>query len=170
MHYVRTWSHKYFFQLFWFSVILTQMYDSEMWCRGRMGQGALLHRSHSILMIFNAISWHYLSPQIFIFQELLIIEIQNLCTCMPWTLNMLHSSHFNDAFSPVKINKMWNFCLKFWFFRNSLIVETWNLHHWIQHALNLNYATQTISMYFSPVKINKIVKFLAVCWNQKKKK
>ena len=32
---------------------------------------------------------------------------------MPWTLNMHHSSHFN-AFYPVKINKMWNFCLKFW--------------------------------------------------------
>ena len=35
------------------------------------------------------------------------------------TLNTCHSSHF-DAFFPVKINKMWNFCLKFWFFRNHL--------------------------------------------------
>ena len=29
-HYVRTWLDKHFFQLFWFSVILTGMYDSEM--------------------------------------------------------------------------------------------------------------------------------------------
>ena len=32
---------------------------------------------------------------------------------------MHHSSHF-DAFFPVKINKKWNFCLKFWFFSNCL--------------------------------------------------
>ena len=38
---------------------------------------------------------------------------------MPWTLNIPHSSNF-DAFFPVKINKMWNFCLKLWFFRNCL--------------------------------------------------
>ena len=58
-----------------------------------------------------------------IFQEPLIIE-----TSKPVPLdlvhalnpkNMYHSSHF-DAFFPVKINKMWNFCLKFWFFRNHL--------------------------------------------------
>ena len=36
------------------------------------------------------------------------------------SLNMCHSSHF-DAFFPVKINKMWNFCLKFWFLGNHLL-------------------------------------------------
>ena len=38
----------------------------------------LLHRSHSILMVFHPILC-YLSPKILIFQELLIIETWNLC-------------------------------------------------------------------------------------------
>ena len=33
---------------------------------------------------------------------------------------MCHSSNFN-AFFPVKTNKMWNFCLTLWFFRNCLL-------------------------------------------------
>ena len=56
---------------------------------------------------------------------------------MPQTLNMHHSSNFN-AFYPVKINKMWNFCLKLWFFLEPLITETQNLQYWIWHASNLN--------------------------------
>ena len=56
---------------------------------------------------------------------------------MPWTLNMCHSNKF-DAFFPVKINKMWNFA---WNcdFQEPLIAETWNLQHWIWHALNPKY-------------------------------
>ena len=47
--------------------------------RGRMGlQEALLHRSHSILMVFNLILC-YFSPEILIFPELLIIETWNQC-------------------------------------------------------------------------------------------
>ena len=57
---------------------------------------------------------------------------------MPWTLNVHHLSHFN-AFFPVQINKMWNFCLKLWFFRNHLSLETWILCHWIWHASNHKY-------------------------------
>ena len=75
---------------------------------------------------------------------------------MPQTLNTHHSSHFN-AFFPVKINKMWNFCLKFLIFQDPLIVETQNLHHWIWHASNPKYALlKPISMHFSLVKINKM--------------
>ena len=82
---------------------------------------------------------------------------------MPWTLNMLHSSHFN-AFFPVKINKMWNFCLKFWFFRNSLIIETQNLCNWIQHALNPKICpTQAILMLFSQSKSTKCEIFAWTC-------
>ena len=40
---------------------------------------------------------------------------------------------------PVKINKMWNFCLILWFFEEPLITETWNLQHWIWHASNPTY-------------------------------
>ena len=45
---------------------------------------------------------------------------------IPQTLNMHHSSHFNVVF-PVKINKMWNFCLKLWFFLELLIAQTQNM-------------------------------------------
>ena len=58
-------------------------------------------------------------PQILISQERLMVDTWSCAIGFgtPQTLNMCHSSHY-DAFFPVKINKMWNFCLKFWFFRN----------------------------------------------------
>ena len=64
----------------------------------------------------------YLSPKILIFQELLIIETWKKCHWIWHVLNPKydHSSHF-DKFFPVKINKMWNFCLKLWFFMNHLL-------------------------------------------------
>ena len=47
-------------------------------------------------------------------RDLQHIGIQHL----PWRLaNMHHQAGFN-AYFAVKINKMWNFCLKLWFFRN----------------------------------------------------
>ena len=59
---------------------------------------------------------------------------------MSWTLNLHYSSNF-DAFFPVRINKMWNFWLKLWFFMNPLLQrwktcgigfsmpQTLNTHH-----------------------------------------
>ena len=57
-------------------------------------------------MDFNPILC-YFSPEILIFQELLIIETPNstIGFGMPQTLYMYHLSHI-DAFFPVKINKM----------------------------------------------------------------
>ena len=69
-------------------------------------------------------------PETVIFQEPLEAETWNLWYWM-WhasNLNMHHSSHFNALF-PVKINKMWNFCLKLWFFLELLIAQTQNLWH-----------------------------------------
>ena len=52
-------------------------------------QEGLLHRSHSILMVYNPISC-YLSPKILIFQELLIIETLNKHHCIWHALNPKH--------------------------------------------------------------------------------
>ena len=49
-------------------------------------QGGWLHRSHSILMVFNPILC-YLSPKILTFQEPLIVETQNKCHWIWYALN-----------------------------------------------------------------------------------
>ena len=50
-------------------------------------------------------------------------------------------------------------CQKFWFFRNLLIVETSNLHHWIWHASSPKYMPLKHFKAFIPVKINKMWNF-----------
>ena len=87
---------------------------------------------------------------------------------MPWTLNTCHSSNF-DALFPVKINKMWNFFLKLWFFSNCLSQRLatcsigfdmpWTLN--TQHSSNFNA--------FSQSKSTKC-KILAVSWTLPDKK
>ena len=99
--------------------------------------------SHSIFMVLNPM-FCYVSPKIVIFYEPLIIETPNKCHwfSMPWTLNMHHSSNF-DAFFPVKINKMWNFCLKLWFFRNCLSqrLETCGIGFGMLWTLNMQHSS-----------------------------
>ena len=111
-------------------------------------------------------------PEILIFQEPLIVETQKMSHWihgMPQTLNACHSSHF-DAFFPVKINKMWNFCLKFWFFQEPLIIVTWNLCHWIWYTLNPKYVPLKPFQCIFPTQNQQNVKFLAVYWTPPDKK
>ena len=72
--------------------------------------------SHPTFMVFNPI-FSYVSPNIMIFQELLIIETQSKCH---WILHAL-----NPKYAPLKqfwcIFPVENFCLKLWFFRNWLL-------------------------------------------------
>ena len=77
---------------------------------------------------------------------------------MPWTLNMCHSSNF-DAFFPVKINKMWNFCLKLWFFRNHLSqrLKTCGIGFSMPQTLNKCHWSHFNALI--PVKINKMWNF-----------
>ena len=91
---------------------------------------------------------------------------------MPWTLNTCHSSNF-DAFFPVKINKMWNFCLKLWIFRNHLLqrLETWGIGFGMPQTLNTHRSSH-FDVFF-PVKINKMRNFgclLNSPWQKMKKK
>ena len=108
-------------------------------------------------MVFNCILC-YLSPKIVIFQEPL--ETNVIGYGMPQNLNMCDSSHF-DTFLPVKINKMLNFCLKLWFFRNWLITETWYLWNWIWHTSNPSYAPLKPFWCIFPSQNQQNVKFLA---------
>ena len=74
---------------------------------------------------------------------------------MPWTLNIHHSSTFN-AFFPVKINKMWNFCLKLWSFRNHLLqrLKTCSIGFGMPQPLNTWHSSHFHA--FFPVTINKM--------------
>ena len=124
-------------------------------------------------MVFNCILC-YLSPKIVIFQEPL--ETNVIGFGMPQTLNMCDWSHF-DTFLPVKINKMWNFWLKLWFFRNSswLKKRTWNLWQLEQEKIpeTLGYAILKPFWCIFPSQNQQNVKFLAVMLNspwQKMKK
>ena len=114
----------------------------------------------SNFMVFNPI-FCYVSPKIMIFQEPLITETCNICSIgfsMPWTLNMHHSSNFN-VFFPVKINKMWNFCLKLWFFRNHLSqrLEICSIGFSMPQTLNMEHSSHFDA--FFPVKSNKMWNF-----------
>ena len=77
---------------------------------------------------------------------------------MPQTLNTCHWSNLN-AFFPVKINKMWNFCLKLWFFRNHLSQkpETCDIGFSMPWTLNMHHSSHFDA--FCPVKINKMWNF-----------
>ena len=74
---------------------------------------------------------------------------------MPWTLNTCHSSNF-DACFLVKINKVWNFCLKVWFFRDCLSqrLKTCSIGFGMPQTLNTHHSSHFDA--FLPVKINKM--------------
>ena len=123
----------------------------------------LLHRSHSILMVFHPILC-YLSPKILIFQELLIIETWNLCHWI-W-----HAS--NPKYMPLK--PFWciffsqneqkvKFLPEILIFQEPLIVETQNLHHWIWHASNPKHVPLKPFWCMFPSQNQQNVKSLAVC-------
>ena len=116
----------------------------------------LLLLSHPIFMVLNPI-FCYVSPKIVIFHELLIVGLTTSAIGfgMPQTLNICHSSNFN-AFFPVKINKMWIFCLKLWFFRNHLLqrLETCSIQFSMPWTLNMCHSSYFDA--FFPVKIDKM--------------
>ena len=102
-------------------------------------QVGLLHRSNSILMVFNPILC-YLSPKILIFQEPLIMETWNKCH---W---IQHASNPKCAplkpfqyISPCQNQQNVKFLPEIVIFQEPLIIETWNLCHWIWHAWNSKY-------------------------------
>ena len=79
-------------------------------------------------------------PEIVIFHEPLIVGTCNKCHWIWHTSNPKYAplKELQSIF-PVKIKKMWYFCLILWFFEEPLITETWNLWHWIWHASNPTY-------------------------------
>ena len=110
-------------------------------------------------MVFNPILC-YVSPKIVIFQEPRIVETHNRCHWIQHALNPKYMplKQFQWIF-PVKINKLWNFCLKLWFFRNCLLqrVETCRIGFSIPQTLNMHHSSHFNA--FFPVKINKMWNF-----------
>ena len=124
-------------------------------------QGGLLHRSHSILMIFNPILC-YLSPKILIFQELLIIETWNKCHWIWHALNPKYATlkPFWWIF-PSQNQQNVKFLPEIVIFQEPLIVETQNLHaigFGMPQTLNMCHSSHFNA--FFPVKINKMMN----CW------
>ena len=80
---------------------------------------------------------------------------------MLWTLTICLSSHFN-AFFQVKINKMWNFCLKLWFFRNYLSyrLKTCAIGFGMPQILNMHHST-----HFDAFSQSKSTKCEFFAWN-----
>ena len=91
-------------------------------------------------MDLNPISC-YVSPEIVIFHEPLIVGTCNKCHWIWHTSNPKYAplKQFQCIF-PVKINKMLKYSLILWFFEEPLITETQNLWYLIWHASNLKYA------------------------------
>ena len=82
---------------------------------------------------------------------------------------MHHSSHFN-AFFPVKINKMWNFCLKLWFFMNHLLYRLKTCAIGFGMHSNPKYVPlKPFQMHFSQSKSTKC-EILALCLTPPDKK
>ena len=133
-------------------------------------QGGLLHRSHSILMVFNPILC-YLSPKISIFQEPLIIETWNKCHCIwhalnpkyvplkPFWCNFHSQNQQNVKFLPDIV-----------IFQEPLIILTQNLCHWIWHTSNPKYAPLKPFQCIFSSQNQQNVKFLAVCLTPPDKK
>ena len=110
-------------------------------------------------MVFNPI-FCSVSPKIVMFQEPVIIENCNKCHWIWHSLNPKYVplKQFQCIF-PVKINKMWNFCLKLWFFRNCLSqrLETCLIGFGMPETLNMCHSSHFDA--FFPVKINKMWNF-----------
>ena len=113
----------------------------------------------SHFMVLNPI-FCYVSPKIVIFHELLIVETRNKCHWIWHALNPKYVplKQFQCIF-PVKINKMWNFCLKLWFFRNHLSqrIDICSIRFSMPQILNI-WHSSNFDAFFS-VKINKMWNF-----------
>ena len=113
----------------------------------------------SHFMVLNPI-FCYVSPKIVIFHELLIVETRNKCHWIQHALNPKYAplKQFWCIFA-VKINKMWNFYLKLWFFRNHLSqrFEICNIGFSMPQTLNMWHSSHFDA--FFPVKSNKMWNF-----------
>ena len=78
--------------------------------------------------------------KLWFFHEPLITETHNKCHWIWYASNPKYTplSNFN-VFFPVKINKLWNFCLKLWFFRNHLLqrLKTCGIGFGMPQTLNM---------------------------------
>ena len=110
-------------------------------------------------MVLNLIFYNG-SPKIVIFHELLIVETCNKCHWI-WHASNPTYAPFKQFWCifPVKINKMWNFCLKLWFFRNCLCqkLETCGIGFCMIGTLSMCHSSHFNAFY--PVKINKMWNF-----------
>ena len=133
-------------------------------------QGGLLHRSHSMLMVFNPILY-YLSPKSLLFQEPLIIETWNKCHWIWHALNPKYSplKPFQCIF-PSQNQQNVKFLPEILILQEPLIIETWNLCHGIQHTSNPKYLPLKPIQCIFPSQNQQNVKFLAVCWTPPDKK
>ena len=127
-------------------------------------QGGLLHKSHSILLVFNPILCH-LSPKILIFQELLIIKSGKKCH---WIWHALNPKYvplkpFQCIF-PSQNQQNVKVLPEFFIFHEPLIIETQNLYHWIWHITNPKYMPLKSFWCIFPSQNLQNVKFMPVYW------
>ena len=116
--------------------------------------------SHPIFMVLNP-NFCYVSPKIVIFHEPFIIETHNKCHWIWHALNPKYTplKAISISFIPIKINKMWNFCLKLWFFRNCLLqrLETCGIGFGMPQTLNTHHSSHFDA--FFPSQNQQNVKF-----------
>ena len=123
MHYIRTLCDEYFLSYYGFSSFFTGRSRYRVLIHGVEVQWDPRRTAEYIPSHFNGFNPIFcsVSPKIVMFQEPVIIENCNKCHWIWHSLNPKYVplKQFQCIF-PVKINKMWNFCLKLWFFRNCL--------------------------------------------------
>ena len=99
----------------------------------------------------------YVSPKIVIFHEPLIVGTHNKCHWIQHASNPKYVplKQFWCIF-PVEINKMWNFCLKLWFFMNHLLqrLKTCGIGFGMPWTLNMHHSSHFDACF--PVEINKM--------------
>ena len=102
-------------------------------------------------------------PEILIFQEPLIIETQNLCHWIWYTLNPKYVplKPFWCIF-PSQNQQNVKYLPQIMIFQEPLIIETQNLCHWIWHIFNPQYAPLKPFQCIFPTQNQQNVKFLAV--------
>ena len=124
----------------------------------------LLLLSHPIFMVLNSI-FCYVSPEIVIFHELLIIETHNKCHWIWHASNPKHKplKQFRCIF-PSQNQHNVKFLPEITIFQELLIAETQNLQHWIWHASNSKYVPLKPFQCIFPSQNQQNVKFLAVSW------
>ena len=109
--------------------------------------------------------------KLWFFMNHLSIETHNKCYWIWHVSNPKYAplKQFWCIFASQKINKMWNYCLKLWFFRNCLLqrLETCSIGISMPWTLNTCHSSHFYA--FFPVKITKC-EILAVSWTPPDKK